>query len=89
MFSGTCSNTFKPVFLKLGLDDFIPDEEDSFVRDMANQATGGFKNASFGDEDSLDVLVEEVSGWMLGNPPNDRRVAPMQIAGVLDAEIEE
>ena len=56
---------------------------------MANQATGGFKNASFGDEDSLDVLVEEVSGWMLGNPPKDRRATPKQIAGVLDAEIEE
>lgn len=56
---------------------------------MANQATGGFQNASFGDEQALDVLVEEVSSWMLGNAPNDRRGVRKQIAGVLDAEIEE
>lgn len=56
---------------------------------MANQATGGFQNASFGDEQALDVLVDEVSSWMLGNAANDRRGVRKQIAGVLDAEIEE
>lgn len=76
------------MFLKLGLNDFVP-EDDNFIRDMANEATGGFQNASFGDEEALDELVDEVSSWMLGNSPNDRRAARKQIAGVVDAEIEE
>ncbi|KAL7542015.1 hypothetical protein ACHAXR_011435 [Thalassiosira sp. AJA248-18] len=73
-----------PVFLKLGLDDLFPEE----VKDVASQATGGFQNASFGNEEALDLLVEEVSGWMLGKGPNDRRTARKQIAGIIDAEIE-
>lgn len=71
------------MFLKLGLDD-LPDD----ARDMANQVTGGFQNASFGNEDTLDTLVDEVSRWMLGNGPSYSRAAPKQIAGVIDAEIE-
>lgn len=71
------------MFLKLGLDD-LPDE----ARGVASQVTGGFENAAFGDEDNLDSLVEEVSGWMLGRGPNDRRPARKQIAGVIDAEVE-
>lgn len=55
---------------------------------MANQFTGGFQNASFGNEDMLDTLVDEVSGWMLGKGPSYNRAAPKQIAGVIDAEIE-
>eukprot|EP00584_Thalassiosira_punctigera_P007706 CAMPEP_0172529588 /NCGR_PEP_ID=MMETSP1067-20121228/3631_1 /TAXON_ID=265564 ORGANISM="Thalassiosira punctigera, Strain Tpunct2005C2" /NCGR_SAMPLE_ID=MMETSP1067 /ASSEMBLY_ACC=CAM_ASM_000444 /LENGTH=431 /DNA_ID=CAMNT_0013313667 /DNA_START=21 /DNA_END=1316 /DNA_ORIENTATION=- len=73
-----------PVFLQFGLDD-IPDE----AKDVASQVTGGFKNASFGDEEALGLLVEEVSDWMLGRNPKDRRAARKQIAGTIDAEIEE
>lgn len=72
-----------PVFIKLGLDD-LPDE----AKDMASQVTGGFQNASFGDEEVLGLLVEEVSDWMLGKGPTDRRVPRKQIAGIVDAEIE-
>jgi hypothetical protein len=73
------------VFLKLGLDD-LPDD----ARDMASQVTGGFQNASFGNEDTLDTLVDEVSMWMLGNGPSisRSRAAQKQIVGVIDAEIE-
>lgn len=75
-----------PVFLRLGLDDILPDDA---TRDVANQVTGGFQNASFGNEDTLDILVKEVSDWMLGNGPNDRRAAdPKLRAGVIDAEVE-
>mmetsp|Transcript_27134 Transcript_27134/g.48974 ORF Transcript_27134/g.48974 Transcript_27134/m.48974 type:complete len:424 (-) Transcript_27134:351-1622(-) len=73
-----------PVFLKLGLDD-LPDE----AKGIASQVTGGFKNASFGNEENLELLVDEVSDWMLGKSANDRRPARKQIAGTIDAEIEE
>jgi hypothetical protein len=72
------------VFLKLGLDD-LPDE----AREMASQVTGGFQNASFGNEGSLDTLVDEISEWMLGLGPNDRREPKKQISGVMDAEVVE
>lgn len=72
-----------PVFLKLGLDD-LPDE----AKDIASQATGGFQNASFGNEEALDLLVEEVSSWMLGESPQDRRRSKKQITGIVDADIE-
>ena len=84
-YSYTCvSSILKPVYLKLGLDAFVPED----MKDMASEATGGFQNASFGNEEALDALVDEVSGWMLGNGPNDRRTSRKQVAGILDAEIE-
>jgi hypothetical protein len=67
-----------PVFLKVGVED-LPDE----AREMASAVSGGFQNASFGNEDELNQLVNEVSNWMLGQGPSGRR-----FAGVLDAEIE-
>jgi hypothetical protein len=67
-----------PVFLKLGVDD-LPDE----AREMAGAVSGGFQNASFGNEDALNQLVDEVGNWMLGQGPSGRR-----FAGILDAEIE-
>merc|ERR1712127_84002 len=72
-----------PVFLKLGLGD-LPDE----AKEIASQATGGFQNASFGNEETLDILVEEVSDWMLGKSASDRRETRKQIVGIIDAEIE-
>ena len=72
------------MYLKLGLDD-LPEE----VKGVASQATGGFQNASFGNEETLDLLVEEVSDWMLGKGPNDRRVTVKKIAGIIDAEIDD
>jgi len=76
-----------PVFLKLGVDDLDLPEE---ARVMADAATGGFQNASFGNEEVLDTLVEEVSDWMLGKSPRSpsQRSGQKLIAGVLDAEIE-
>lgn len=73
-----------PVYLKLGIDDFVPDE----AKDVASQVTGGFQNASFGNEEALESLVDEVSSWMLGQGPNDRRTPRKQIAGIIDAEVE-
>ncbi|KAL7492061.1 hypothetical protein ACHAWT_001307 [Skeletonema menzelii] len=81
-----------PVFLKLGVDDLDLPEE---ARAMADAATGGFQNASFGDEEILDALVEEVSDWMLGKSPRRSSSSSSSsssgqklLAGVVDAEIE-
>lgn len=75
-----------PVFLKLGVDDLDLPEE---ARVMADAATGGFQNASFGNEEVLDILVEEVSDWMLGKSPSSSgNTGRKLIAGVVDAEIE-
>jgi hypothetical protein len=54
---------------------------------MASQVTGGFQNASFGNEGALETLVDEISDWMLGSGPSDRRVPMKQISGVKDAEV--
>jgi hypothetical protein len=77
-----------PIYLRLGLDDLDLPEE---AREMTGAVTGGFQNASFGDEALLDALVEEVSNWMLGKPPSNpkRSSGKKLIAGVVDAEIEE
>lgn len=56
---------------------------------MASQVTGGFQNASFGNEGALDALVDEITNWMLGAGPNDRRDPKKLIAGTIDAEVEE
>ncbi|KAL7479434.1 hypothetical protein ACHAW6_005170 [Cyclotella cf. meneghiniana] len=73
-----------PVYLELGLED-LPDE----ARDMASAVSGGFQKASFGNEDALNMLTDEVYNWMTGKGPTDRRVNQKQILGSLDAEIEE
>ena len=61
-------NHLTPVYWKLSLDD-LPVEE---VKDIASQFTNGFKSASFGDEESLNDLVDEVYDWMIGKGPSAR-----------------
>jgi len=53
-----------------GLGDTVPPE----AVDMAKEAMGGFRGASFGDEIAFGELVNEVCDWILGKPP---RVVPM------------
>ena len=55
-----------PVYFKLGLKDLdIPDE----ARDIAAGAIGGVESASFGNEQELDALVDEVAAFILGKGP--------------------
>ncbi len=74
----------QPVYLKLRLDD-LPDE----AKDIANQVSGGFQNASFGNEDELNSLVDEVVGWMMGKGPSRTNGGrgTKNVAGLIDAEI--
>lgn len=77
-----------PIYIKLGLDDILFDDA---TRGVANQVTGGFQNASFGNEKDLDTLVTEVSNWMLGNDPNARHATTLKQfeASIIDAEVEQ
>mmetsp|Transcript_12410 Transcript_12410/g.26058 ORF Transcript_12410/g.26058 Transcript_12410/m.26058 type:complete len:494 (+) Transcript_12410:167-1648(+) len=73
-----------PVYLRLGVDD-LPNE----AKDIASQVSGGFQNASFGNEEELNSLVEEVVGWMMGKGPSRTRSGrgSKKVAGLIDAEI--
>jgi hypothetical protein len=63
--SGLPGSHLTPVYFKLGLDE-LPDE----VRGVAKEASGGLESASFGNEEELNALVTEVSGWILGKGPS-------------------
>ena len=58
-----------PVYFEIGLDE-IPDAD---MQDMASQAMGGFQKASFGNEEELNLLVDEVCSWILTSAPPSRR----------------
>ncbi len=54
------------VYLKFGVDDLdIPVEAKMFT----NEITGGFQNASFGNEDDLNATVQEICDWLVGKKP--------------------
>ena len=57
-----------PVYFALGIDQ-IPDEE---AQNMARDAMGGLEKASFGNEEELNTLVNEVASWILGKGPSQR-----------------
>ncbi len=60
-------NHLSSVYLKFGLNDVeLPDEAKMF----ANEVTGGFQQASFGDEDELNAAVTEICAWMMGKEPS-------------------
>lgn len=65
--SGLPGNHLTPVYFKLGLNDLDLPEE---AREMAAEATGGITSASFGNEDELNTLVDEVCNWILGKGPS-------------------
>ena len=62
---GLPGNHLTPVFFKLRLDD-LPEE----ARAMAEEAAGGMTGASFGNEQELDALVDEVCDWIKGKSPS-------------------
>lgn len=52
-----------PVYIKLSIDDVdLPDE----AREYVELASGGFQNASFGDESTMNGAVNAVCDWILG-----------------------
>mmetsp|Transcript_59726 Transcript_59726/g.71760 ORF Transcript_59726/g.71760 Transcript_59726/m.71760 type:complete len:466 (+) Transcript_59726:120-1517(+) len=87
--SGLPGSHLTPVFLKLGLDD-LPEE----ARAVADQVTGGIESAAFGDENHIDMLVDEIGNWMVGKSPARKAnwklqdVTPLLPGSVLDAEVD-
>jgi len=56
-----------PVYIKLGIDDLeVPEEAKPFV----SEASGGFQNFSFGDEDQMNGAVNEICDWIMGKRPS-------------------
>lgn len=55
-----------PVYFELSLDE-MPDAE---VQNMAREAMGGFQKASFGDEEQLNGLADEIASWIEGKEPS-------------------
>lgn len=66
--SGLPGGHLSPVYFKLGFDDLedVPQE----MKEMAKEAANGFESASFGDEEKLNDLVDEVCAWILGKGPS-------------------
>lgn len=66
--AGLSGTHLTPVFFELGLDT-IPDVD---ARNLVKDAMGGFEKASYGDEEELNELVQEVCEWILGKSPKRR-----------------
>lgn len=70
-----------PVYFKFGLDE-LPEE----ARGVAKGVTGGIESASFGNEEELSALVDEVCDWILGKGPSRRSTQPMIAGSVAESE---
>jgi hypothetical protein len=62
-----------PVYFKFGLDELELPEQ---ARGMASDAMGGIDSASFGNEEELNAVVNEVCDWILGKKPSRRAEQP-------------
>jgi hypothetical protein len=65
--SGLPGTHLTPVYFKLSIEDMELPEE---TREIAMDAMGGFRGASFGNEDELEALVNEICDWIKGKPPS-------------------
>jgi Protein of unknown function (DUF1350) len=65
--SGLPGTHLTPVYFKLGLDEIdLPND----AKEIAREAMGSFRSASFGNEEELEVLVTEVCDWIKGKEPS-------------------
>jgi hypothetical protein len=65
--SGLPGTHLTPVYFKLSIEDMELPEE---TREIAMDAMGGFRGASFGNEEELEALVNEICDWIKGMPPS-------------------
>lgn len=64
--AGLPGSHLTPVFLAIGLDDL--DFDESLKDVVATQLSDGLRGASFGSEEDLDGLVDELYNWVVGKP---------------------
>jgi Protein of unknown function (DUF1350) len=67
--SGLPGSHLTPVFLQLKLDEYMTELPEE-AKQMASQAMDGFQGASFGNEEELNTLVDEICAFVLGKPPS-------------------
>jgi hypothetical protein len=91
--SGLSGNHLAPVFFKLAVDELDLGDVPQDAQDMAKEAMGGFESASFGDEQVLNELVDEICNWIMGRPPkrepqweSQARNEPPRLAGFSTVE---
>jgi hypothetical protein len=87
--SGLPGNHLTPVFLQLKLEDYVTELPEE-ARGMASDAMDGFQGASFGDEEDLNALVDEVCSFVLGKPPSRgpaKDDTPLIVAGKTDENV--
>ena len=68
--SGLPGGHLAPVYFKFSIDDLDLNDLPPDAKAMASEAMGGISSASFGDEDALKQLVDEICNWILGKPPS-------------------
>ena len=71
-----------PVYFKLGWEELVEDEDARNVaREVAQERLGGFESASFGSEEELQILVDEVVGFVLGKGPTRPKRPMLETSG--------
>ena len=80
-------STPPPVFLQLKLDDYMTELPEE-ARQMASQAMDGFQGASFGNEEELNTLVDEICAFVLGKPPS-RQPGKTEIPLIAGGEVKD
>jgi hypothetical protein len=83
--SGLPGSHLTPVFLQLKLEEYMTELPEE-AREMASQAMDGFQGASFGNEEELNILVDEICAFVLGKPPS-RRPSKTEIPLIAGGEV--
>lgn len=65
--AGVPGNHLTPVYLRFGLED-LPSDAARIMVEQAN--TEGYQSASFGNEQHLETLVDEITAFCLGKDPS-------------------
>lgn len=65
--SGLPGTHLTPVYLNFALEDLpIPEE----ARELTGGFAGGFRGASFGDEEKMNTAADEICDWVMGKTPS-------------------
>jgi len=85
--SGLPGKHLTPVYLNFSLNDLpIPEE----AQELAGDYAGGFRGASFGDDEKMKITAREICDWIMGKMPSRKphweQDQQRQISGIVDSE---